>query len=210
MDRKKIGIGAAVLVLLAGAAWALGYFSGTDPQVAELQKFRDESFQRMDQMSDEERRAQFQEFRTRVDALSDDQRREFFESGREFFQQRMLERMDHFFALPPDEQKKDLDEQIDRMEQWRKQRAANPEQGRGGGPGGQARGGGRGPRGGGGGGKGRLDRSTPEMRAKMARYRDMMNERRKERGLEPIEGGGRGMWGGGRPGGGRPGGGPRG
>jgi hypothetical protein len=43
-----------------------------------------------------------------------------------------------------------------------------------------------------------LDRSTPEMRAKMDRYRDLMNQRRQERGLEPLEGGGRGMFGGGR------------
>ena len=38
-------------------------------------------------------------------------------------------------------------------------------------------------------GKERLDRSTPEMRAKMDRFRDMINDRREERGLEPIEGG---------------------
>lgn len=185
MDRKKITIATAAAAALIIAAWALGYFEGTDPQVAGLQQFRDENFQRLDQMSDEERRAQFAEFRERVGQLSDDQRREFFEGSREFFQARMLERMDRFFALPPDQQRKELDEQIDRMEQRRRDRDA----------GGNARGdrgpgGGRG--GGGGGGKNRLDRSTPEMRAKGDRYRDMLNDRRKERGLEPITGG-RGM-----------------
>jgi len=197
MDREKIAICVAVVALLAGAAWALGYFDGADPQVAELQQLRAENFPRIDQMTDEERRTQFQEFRTRVDALSDDQRREFFEGSRDFFQARMLERMNHFFELPEAEQKKALDERIDRMDQWRRHREAGGGEARGGG--GPGRGGPDGRRGGGGGGgKARLDRSTPEMRAKMDRYRDLMNQRRQERGLEPLEGGVRGMFGGGR------------
>jgi uncharacterized membrane protein YgcG len=185
MDRTKTGIALGVVALLAVAAWALGYFDGADPLVAELQQMRDENFQRMDQMTDEERRAQFQQFREKVDQLSDDQRRQFFEGGREEFQGRMLERMNEFFAMPPDQQKKELDEQIDRMEQWRSQREADGGQARGGGgpPGGGPRGGG-----GGGGGKARLDRSTPEMRAKMSRYFDMLNARREQRGLEPMTG----------------------
>ena len=193
MDKKKTAIGAVMLALVVGAGWALGFFDTTDPQVAELQKLREETFDRMDQMSDEERRSQFQEFRQRVEGLSEDQRRKFFESGREGFQQMMLQRMDRFFAMSPEQQTEKLDEMIDRMEEWR----ANREQGGGGGSG-WGRGGGRGnmtaaqrdQR-----SKQRLDRSTPEMRAKMDRFRDMMNERREERGLEPIQGR-RGMFGG--------------
>ncbi len=193
MNKKKTSIGAVMLVLVVGAGWAFGLFDTADPQVAELQKLREETFGRMDQMSDEERRSQFQQFRQRVEGLSEDQRREFRESGREGFQQMMLQRMDRFFAMSPEEQTKELDEMIDRMEEWR----ANREQGGGGGSG-WGRGGGRGKmtaaqrdqR-----GKERLDRTTPEMRAKMDRFRDMINERREERGLEPIEGG-RGMFGG--------------
>ncbi|MCH8839794.1 MAG: hypothetical protein IH831_03795 [Planctomycetes bacterium] len=194
MDKKKTAIGAMMLALVVGAGWALGFFDTTDPQVAELQKLREETFGRMDQMSDEERRSQFQKFRQRVEGLSEDQRREFFESGREGFQQMMLQRMDQFFAMSPEEQTEKLDEMIDRMEEWR----ANREQGGGGGPGWGRGGAGRGDmspaqrdqR-----SKQRLDRSTPEMRAKMDRFLDMMNERREERGLEPIDRG-RGMFGG--------------
>lgn len=195
MDRQKNAICVAVVALLAGGAWALGYFDGLDPEVTALQEFRDENFQRIDQMTDEERRTQFQEFRSRVDALTDDQRREFFDGSREFFQARMLDRMNNFFELSPEQQKKDLDEQIDRMEEWRRNREAGGGQARGGGGPSRPGGGGRGPGGRGGGGKARLDRSTPEMRAKMDRYRDMMNQRREERGLEPIQGG-RGFFGG--------------
>ncbi len=192
MNKKKTAIGAVMLALVVGAGWALGFFDTIDPQVAELQKLREETFGRVDQMSNEERRSQFQEFRQRVDGLSEEQRREFRESGREGFQQRMLQRMDRFFAMSPEEQMKELDEMIDRMEEWR----ANREQGGGGGPG-WGRGGGRGnmtgtqrdQR-----SKERLDRSTPEMRAKMDRFRDMMNVRREERGLDPVDGPPRGMF----------------
>jgi len=189
MNKKKTAIGAVMLALVVGAGWALGFFDTTDPQVAELQKLREETFGRMDQMSDEERRSQFQEFRQRVEGLSEDQRREFFESSREGFQQVRVQRMDQFFAMTPEEQTKRLNELIDRMEEWRANRGQGGGWGRGGGRGNmtaaqrdQHS-------------KQRLDRSTPEMRAKMDRFRDMMNERREERGLEPIDGG-RGMFGG--------------
>lgn len=199
MDKKKTAIGAVMLALVVGAGWALGFFDSTDPQVAELEELREETFGRMDQMSDEERRSQFQEFRQRVEGLSEDQRRQFFESSREGFQQAMAQRMNQFFEMTPAEQSKRLDELIDRTEE----RRANRGQAGGGGTGWGRGGGGRG-RGGRGDvtgaqrdqrSKERLDRSTPEMRAKMDRFRDMMNERREQRGLEPIEGG-RGMFGG--------------
>lgn len=194
MDKKKTAIGAVMLALAVGAGWALGFFDTTDPQVAELQKLREETFDRVDQMSDEQRRSQFQEFRQRVEGLSENQRRQFFESSREGFQQAMVERMDQFFAMTPKEQSKRLDELIDRTEE----RRANRDQAAGGGGAGWGRGGGRGDmtgaqrdqR-----SKERLDRSTPEMRAKMDRFRDMMNDRREKRGLESIDGG-RGMFGG--------------
>lgn len=193
MDKKKTAIAAVMLALVVGAGWALGFFDTTDPQVAELQKLREETFDRMDQMSDEERRSQFQEFRQRVEGLSEDQRREFRESGREGSQQAMLQRMDQFFAMMPKEQSKRLDELIHRTEE----RRANQDQAGGGGAG-WGRGGDRGDMSGpqrDQRSKERLDRSTPEMRAKMVRFRDMMNDRREKRGLESIDGG-RGMFGG--------------
>ena len=189
MDKKKTATAFAVIVLALGAGWALGFFDTTDPKVSELQQLRNEAFDRRDDMSDDDRRAQFEAIRQRVDELSEEQRRAFHKGGRERFQQMMVERMNEFFAMTPEDQKARLDEIIDRIEE----RRANRDQSGGGRPGG-----GRGnmsaaqrdQR-----SKERLDRSTPEMRAKMDRFRDMMNDRRQQRGLEPLEGG-RGMFGG--------------
>ena len=194
MNKKKVSIAGALLFLAVGATWALGYLSGGDPQVAELEKLRDENFSKMGEMTDEQRRAQFEGFRDKVRELSDDQRRQFFESSLPMMQQMMNQRMDEFFAKSPADQRRELDERIDQMEQWRASRDGNQE-------GNRENRAGDGGRGGGGWGnmtpqqrdqrrKGMLDHTTPEMRGKMDRYRDMMNERRKERGLDPISGGG--------------------
>ena len=183
MKKKRTAIGAVMLVLAVGAGWALGFFETTDPEVAELQKMRQEAFDRRDQMSDEQRRSQFQEIRQRVDGLSEDQRRQFHEGGREGFQQAMTQRMNEFFAMTREEQTKRLDELIDRTEE----RRANRDQNGGGRPGrgrGDMTSAQRDQR-----SKERLDRSSPEMRAQMDRFRDMMNNRREERGLEPVRGG---------------------
>ncbi len=180
----------AGFVLLAGIGWAAGFF-GPDPQLAELQQLRDETFKRADKMPDEERRAQFEGFREKVRALDDDQRRQFFDSNRGQFQQMATKRMDEFFAKSPEEQREDLDKMIDRMEQRRQQRDANGDGGRGDrgnrasmSP--QQRDQRR---------KERLDRTTPEMRTKFDAFRNLMNKRREERGLDPVQGG-RGMFGG--------------
>ncbi len=190
MDKKKTAIAAVMLALVVGAGWALGFFGQPDPEVAELQKLRNEAFERRDQMNDEQRRAQFQEIRQRVDGLSESQQRQFREGGRERFQQMMFERMNEFFDMTPEEQAERLDEMIDRMEERRANRDQNGGGRPGGGRGGDMTAAQRDQR-----SKERLDRSTPEMRAKMERFRDMMNQRREERGLEPVRGG-RGMMGG--------------
>ena len=194
MNKKKTFIAGVMVALALGAAWAFGFFGGVDSEVAELQKERDEAFERMDELSDEERRAQFRDFRERVGQLTEEQRQQFFESSRPLFQQMALNRMNRFFELTPEEQTKELDDLIDRIEERRSNREAGEGEGRGGRGGNwsdmspaerdQRR-------------KERLDRTTPEMRAKFDRFRDMLNERLEQRGLEPIEGM-RGMFGGGR------------
>ena len=92
--------------------------------------------------------------------------------------------MNDFFAKSPEEQRQSLDQMIDRMEQRRQRRETE-------GRGGEGRGGGRPDmtpqqrdqrR------KQGLDRTTPEMRGMMDAFRDMINDRRQERGLEPIHG----------------------
>jgi hypothetical protein len=182
MDKRKLTIGAMMLGALVLAAWAFGFIGGTDPVVAEMQQLRDQMFQ----LPESERRAQWEQFRERMDSLTDDQRRALREGGREQWQQMAQRRMDEFFALPPAEQDKRLDEMIDRMMERRREREQNPNAGRGG----------RGDRGANLSDaqreqrrKERLDRTSPKMRAQFTEFRDRMNDRLEERGLPPMEGG---------------------
>jgi len=183
MSKKQISIVMAFVVVALGATWAMGFFSSTDPQLAELERLRDENFKKMDGMSDEERRKQFGGFRDKMKDLSEEQRRQFFENSRPMFQQMMNQRLDSFFAKSPQEQTEELDRRIDGMQQ----RSANRGN-RGRGPGGGNRGSDMTPQQRDQRRKGMLDRTTPELRGKMDRYRTMLNERREQRGLEPVTG----------------------
>jgi len=192
MKKKQVVSGAVVLVLVAGIGWAMGFFNGQDPQLAELELIRNESFGNRENMSEEQRRGQHEQFREKVGQLSDDQRKQFFENSRPMFQQMMNEKMNKFFALPEEEQKAELDKWIDRMENRSNDRKAEGDRGKGG------RGGPGGP-GGRGGWEGmsqqerdsrrqqKLDSTTPELRAKFDKFKDMMNDRREERGLPKID-----------------------
>jgi hypothetical protein len=174
-------------------AWWLGWFGlGVDSELAALQQKRDELFERRETMSDAERRAAFDQFRQQMDGLSDDQRREFFRGGREQFQLAMRERLNEFFTLTAAEQNRALDETIDEMRERRENRDRSA---------GERRGGRGGPRGGSTDAqreerrKSRLDRSDPQLRARMSEYRRRLDERMAQRGMEPVRGG-RGMFGG--------------
>lgn len=183
MDKQKIGYGIGGLIVLALAAWLFGFFGGTDPVVAEMQQLREQ----MRDLPEAERRAQWESYRQRYEGLTEAQRNALRDRGQ--WQQVAQQRMDEFFQLPPDRQRQQLDEMIDRMEQRRKERAQNPNANRAG----------RGDR-----GrnmseaqrdqrrKERLDRTSPKMRAQFTEFGRRMNERRAERGLPPVEGGGRG------------------
>ena len=121
MDKKKVSIGVvvALLVMVCGA-WAMGYFHGTDPAFAELQQLRDQ----MRSAPEADRQALRDQFRQKMDGLSEDQRRSFFESNRGQFRQEQAKRMAEFFAMSPADQKKRLDEIIDQMQKRQKERAA--------------------------------------------------------------------------------------
>jgi len=184
MNKKRIAIVISALLLVVGVGWAAG-FLGEDPQIAELKRLRDDGLQRAQGMSDEERRAQHEQFRAKVHELSDAQRQQFFESSRGQFQQFAVQRMNDFFAKSPEEQRESLDKMIDRMEEHRKEWEARP---RGDGA---KRGGNRGsqtPQAHDQRRKQGLDRSTPEMRSMRDAFHDLINKRRQERGLEPIHG----------------------
>jgi hypothetical protein len=179
-----------------------------DPHLSRAQALQKELFSpEARNLSPEERKARFAEYREHVKYLTDDQKWELGAPMRE----KQKAEMDRYFAMSEAERTRYLDEQIDRSEKmWQawKQKAA---QGKGNtGKGGQAKGrptgGGFGPGGKGGaaqagGGKGKrtprsteeilqrrkqhLDRSTPEERAQRDRFRKDMADRRKQRGLPP-------------------------
>ena len=194
MNKKHAIAALLILALLAGVGWAL--FSGEDAAVIEAKQKRDELFKKIDTLSPEERRAEFDALRESTQNLTEDQRRQVRRGGRKF----MMQRVDNLLAMAPAERNQELDRMIDRMEEARQNRDGD-----------------RGPRGDRGGNmsqaqrdqrrKQGLDRTSPQMRAKMDQMKDLINQRREERGLEPVKGGPpRGMFGGGpggRGGGGR-------
>jgi hypothetical protein len=189
---------------LGGLVWAVR----PDPHLSRARALQAELFSpQAKTLSPDERKAKFTELRQQVKQLSDDQRWELGAPMRE----KQKAELDRYFALPPREKVKYLDERIDRSEKMRKEfekkAAAN-------GKAGQGKAGGF-PRGGplaasrpaSGGGplaasktgprpqrsadeieqrkKVMLDRTTPDERAKRDVYRKEMNDRRKQRGL-PI------------------------
>jgi len=183
MNKKWTVVSIAVLLLMIGVGWLAGFLS-EDPKIAELERLRDERMRHAQNMSDDQRRAHRDQFREKLQELSEDQRHRFFENNRGQFQQFAMQRMEEFFAKSPEEQRESLDKMIDRMEEHRQQREAGGN-GRkmGGNPNStrtpqmrdQRR-------------KQRLDRTTPEMRSMRDAFRELINKRRQERGLEPIHG----------------------
>ncbi len=184
MNKKNTLAATIILALLAGVAWAL--FSGEDAELVEAKQMRDEMLQKIDTLSSEERKSGREAIREKMNNFSPDQRREFGRGFRQFF----MKRIDKLLTMPPEEQQQELDKWIDRMEEMRGNREARGNEGRSD-RGGDITSAERDQR-----RKGRLDRTTPEMRAKMDAMKDLINNRREERGLEPIKGP-RGMFGGG-------------
>jgi hypothetical protein len=190
MDRRKIMIVALALLLAGVAAWAFGLIGSTDPAVAQLELMRDQMFDR--NLSDAERQQFLRDFRQRIESLTDDQRRAFFNSGREFRMQRAEQRMDEFFALSPADQQRQLDEMLNRMIARRNERAQNQnarnQQRDGARP---SDGGGRRNRGGmteaqrDERSKRRLDRTSPKMRAQFTEFRRQLDGRARQRGIDP-------------------------
>lgn len=183
MNKRNAIIGLCLVLGAIGVAWAM---FRTDPVVAEMQQLRDQ----IRNAPEGERRAQWDSFRDRMDGLTEAQRRAVFDSGRNQWQRFGQERMDEFFQLPPGEQRKRLDEIIDRMQRRGQNRNANAGNRGGGG------------RGGWGGGrnmteaqrdqrrKEMISNTTPKMRAQFDQFRQMLGDRMKERGVTPPAGGG--------------------
>jgi hypothetical protein len=209
MSRGKwIGLCVALLLLLGGGVFAYGYFR-EDPQLAAVralgEQMRDKGWENV---TDDQRR----QMRDAMDSLSDEQRDALWAEREQEMMAREDQRLAEFFALSAEEQRKALDEEIkrdeERRKQWEQRRRerensdrqrgdgdrANGDRGRGG-PGGRD-----GFRGGPPGGRGgrssdptvrnerrreRLDRSTPQSRARRAEHRRLIAERRTQMGLPP-------------------------
>jgi hypothetical protein len=194
MDRRKAIMGVMAMLLIAAAAWALGFFGGTDPAVAALEQMRAQMSD--DNLPEAQRDALRDQFRDRIRALSDEQRRMFFAANRDQWRGRMEQRMGEFFAMSPTDQRQRLDEVIDRMRARRGQRSANANGNRGGDRGGRGNWANmtdaqRDER-----AKRRLDRSSATQRAQFTEFRRRLVERARERGIEdPSSLGGRpGGW----------------
>jgi hypothetical protein len=197
MNKRKATIGGVVILLLGGAAWAFGFFSRTDPAVAELQQLGSQAFDRS--LPDAQRDQLRQEFRQKMDSLSDDQRRAFFDANRSQWEERSQQRMDEYFKLSKAEQQKRLDEILDRIVKARNSQQQQANQQNQNNRGGNANRGGRRnmtdaqreER-----SKSRLDRSNPKMRAQMTEFRKQLETRAQQRGIglgDPGRGGGFGF-----------------
>lgn len=97
--------------------------------------------------------------------------------GRAAMEQGMEKRMNGFFEVAPEQRTAYLDKMIDEMQERIKQMPARDAGG--------------GPRGGPAGMRARMEKSTPEQRAKFTEFFGAMRKRMKERGLDFRPGGGR-------------------
>lgn len=205
MNRKTLLALTVIVLVIGGAAWAAAYFGG-ESDLDRVRASASEMFgNRDDDLSEEERRKQREDFRTQVESLSEEDRRELFNDWRQRSMERFEEHVDNLLAMSEEERDAALDEQIDReeamRERWeqRRQERADSDQSQGNQPqagGDRGRGGwSRGPRDANSRNERRremLDHTSPEFRAKMTEYRRLVKERRAERGL-PDSGG---WWGG--------------
>jgi hypothetical protein len=191
MNKRKGIIGGVLVLILGMAAWAFGFFHRTDPAITELQQIGSQAW---DKSLPEAQRTQIrQEFRQKMEGLSDDQRRAFFDANRDQWTNRMQQRMDEYFKMSKADQQKRLDEILNRIVQGRSAQQQGAD-----GQNGQA----RGNRGGGRNmsdtqreqrSKDRLDRSNPRMRAQTAEFRRQLDQRAQQRGINLGNGSGWGF-----------------
>lgn len=194
---------AAVLLLLGGGTYGFRTYANSRKLNA-LQTKAAEMFSQQGQgfgpgtsspASDEQRRANFRELHEQVATLPESYQQQFHQSMGNMFMQRAEQRFDEYLALSKPERKKYLDKVIAEGEQRRKQWEARRKQmeteraqqvaangTNGANPPGPGNNDHR-PRGGWGSQSGRLDRTSPEFRAKSAVFRRDMEQRRKELGL---------------------------
>ena len=189
MGERKTTIGVvAIILLVVGSVWA--FRSRSDPQVEKIKQMISEN------TPPEQRRGQWELIRKEMEQLSPEQHREIRQQMHESFAQRGDQRIDTYFALPPQQRIAYLDKQIDEEEKRRKEwESRRTQANRSSAPGGT------GQQGGAAGNRPprpprdsspdarllrhdqRLDRRTAEQRAERDAYRADMRARRIQRGL---------------------------
>ncbi len=185
MTKRRAIVSSVLTFLLIGiAAWAFGFFSRTDPAIAELQQMGDQM--RDKNLTDAQRNQLRTDFRQRMDSMTDEQRRAFFDANRDQWSGRMQQRMDEYFAMSKADQQKRLDDILNRMAQAQKSPQGNRNRGAHNMTDAQ-----REER-----SKRRLDRTTPKMRAEFSEFRRQLDARAQQRGIQVgNQGGGYGGFG---------------
>ena len=150
---KIIILSVLIALLLLGSGYAL-YSYSSNSTLRQYQTLTAEmNMEKMRDMPAEERKEYFENMKNLREKMTEPQKEKADDSMRERFQTQMSEKMNKFFALPPEERKVELDKEVDRMASMMK----NFGGGKGGAPGGanaQGRGQGGAPNAGGANGNG--------------------------------------------------------
>lgn len=187
MNSKSWSLAGIVVALLLALAWQRGWFEREAPEIAELREIAAQP------PTKEKEQAVRNTVREQMQAIpTDEGRRNYFETAAPILIPMMAMQFeanyDQFMKMSAEEQRKELDKRIDEMEARRK--SGQPQ-----GPPRPADGGNRPPM-----DPKRADEmqkkmiayTTPQQRAKFEDGMRRFNERRKERGLEPLPPFGRG------------------
>lgn len=121
--KGKLLVFGLMFVSLSGGGWAYWHYR-PDPQLAKVQAMRVDLEKLRDQpgVTDEQRRAQWEGFQQEIEKLSPEQRQVLREERDRQREQWFDDQLKAHFALPPEQQRAKIDEQIDRMEEWSKER----------------------------------------------------------------------------------------
>ncbi len=133
LSKNKIIILSVLLaLLLLGSGYAL-YSYSSNSTLRQYQTLTAEmSMEKMREMPAEERKEYFENMKNLREKMTEPQKEKADDSMRERFQTQMSEKMNKFFALPPEERKVELDKEVDRMASMMKSFGG----GKGGAPGG--------------------------------------------------------------------------
>lgn len=198
--RKRIISVLVVIATIVLLAWWFGWIGG-DRALAEVKALQDELAN--PNMSDADFRAKMDQVRGLMVSLPESSRRAAWANGRDVFERREQSRINRILGLKGQERTKALDEEINREERRRKEwqqrqnqaQASAQQSGQSGQRGQAGQRGQGGPRNRGGQSdeqrisrlRNRLDHSSPEQRASRAEFTRLINERRTQRGMPPVQ-----------------------